>query len=181
MKQVGCIEHGEAVLELAQGILEPAEALQAEQIRQDCAHCASWWGQELSGQAVTAVDAGVSEALQDLAAPPRRRAFGGNSLLIAATTVLAAGILIFGSDSSVNEVADMSDPQEGSGSVASSSDPDLILAEGFEAAIGGQPAQWVVQVGVEAESEHGSDEVNPDAIFQSGLEAGGLGGWNDHS
>jgi hypothetical protein len=154
--------------------------MRAERLRQECARCASWWQEELSEQALAAVDTGVGEALEGFEAPRGRRSVGGNSLLIAASAVLAAGILVFSADS-VHEVADTSVAPDSVESSASSSDPDLILAAGFEAASGGQPSEWIVQVGAENRAEPGVDEVDPDSIFQSGLEAGGLSGWNDHS
>jgi hypothetical protein len=179
MSRVRCAKHGETVLELAQGSLGPEVAVEAERLREECSHCASWWEAEFSERELAQVDAGVAAALESFAAPRRRRTIGGNSLLVAATAVLVAGILIFGADGPEPEITEAS--AESSETLTAADDPDLILAAGFEAAVGGQPSGWVVQVGAEVEPETGNEETREDMIFQSGLEAGGLDGWNDHS
>lgn len=159
-------------------------------IRADCEHCSAWWAAELDGQSLPEVAASVEQTISEFVPPQPQRKAHRDYLVAAATVALAAGILIFASETSVSrrsgEVADKAVASLSEPSSSGAADPDLILSEGFETSTGGQPLGLIVLV--EAEGEGFRDEIDSiaeergsDTIFRSGLEVGGLAAWNDHS
>lgn len=190
MKSVNCPEHGETVLQLARGLVDPGEAARAELIRTDCAHCAVWWTAELDGRRFPGVDASVEQTLRAFVPPQARKRVRRDYLVAAATVALAVGVLIFAPDTPESrksgEVAGRPVASQSGQSAAEIADPNLILAEGFEMTTEAQPLGLTVLVGVEGEGFRDdihaiAEERNPDVIFHSGLEVGGLAAWNDHS
>lgn len=190
MKSVNCPEHGETVLQLARGLVDPGEAARVELIRTDCAHCAAWWTAELDGRRFPEVDASVEQALRAFAPPQRQSRVRRDYLVAAATVALAVGVVIFASDTPDSQesrkLADSPVAGLSGHSAAEIADPDLILAEGFEMVTEAQPLGLTALVGVEGEGFQDdihavAKERNPDVIFHSGLEVGGLAAWNDHS
>lgn len=188
MKKVGCPQHGEIVLDLARGLISPSRAVHVEQIRVECEQCSAWWAVELDSRNFPKIDASVEETLRAFVPPQRQRRVRKDYLVAAATVALAAGILLFASDTSVSrrggEIADQAVVGLSGQSSAVFVEPDLILSEGFETHIEGRGL--IVQVGLEAEGagddlHPSTEERSPDTIFRSGLEVGGLEAWNDHS
>jgi len=188
MKSVDCPEHGEIILHLARGLVSPSEAGRVEQILTDCGHCSAWWAAELDGQHFPEVDASVEKTIRAFVPPQRQRRVRKDYLVAAASVALAAGIVIFASDTSVGprggEVADEAVASLSGHSPDEFADPDLILSEGFET--NADTLGMIVMVGVEGEGagdgvQPFTEERSPDTIFRSGLEVGGLKAWNDHS
>ena len=155
-----CPEHGDLMRDFARGSFDDEKSLRAETVREDCADCARWWNETLSGEAYDAVDGAVAEAISSFVPPARRRY---RWLAAAAALVLAVGI---GATSKLWRDAQTS-PAHAS---------DVVSTWDFE------PGTLDEAIAAAGEATDGSDESNgKPAVFVSDFESGDLSGWSTGS
>ena len=166
MKVPNCPDHENLVLELARGLLDDREALRAETVRRDCAHCATWWSETFDTEAVAVVSSAVSESFSDFRAPARRRRAW---LAAAAAAVLAVGI---GTTTVLWRIAE--DRQ--AGPIAAETNGVVLSTWDFENGVTPLQASPAADVPTPA-----TERVGDPAVFTSDLESGDLSGWSSHS
>lgn len=191
MRSVACPDHGETVLHLAKGALDRGGAARAESIRVSCDRCSSWWAAELEGKISQEIDLEIQKAILAFEAPQTKKTVQRESLAaVAAAVILVFGVMILAPDSRVRQKKDHL-AIESSASVSGesgvqASDPDLILAEGFETISDTQTLEHSTFLeiggdGSRSDSLSSAGEESSGMIFRSGLELGGLEAWSDHS
>jgi hypothetical protein len=182
MKRVDCPTHGESVLRLAQGRLGYAEALRAEQTRQECPHCRAWWCEALESESAQPVLVGVLEGIRQVPLPSAKRPLRQRQYLAAAAVLaLLAGAMILlpggWQMQAGNEPVSASE-------VGSLTETGLILSEGFETEPRLRP---VVESAVKGDFDlgpaaaRGAAGDGDQSIFSEDLEEGSFGGWSRHS
>jgi len=147
-----CPEHRDLMRELARGCFDDERSLRAETVREECADCARWWNETLSGEAYDAVDGAVAEAISSFVPPARRRY---RWLAAAAALVLAVGVAT---------TSILWRGAQGSNSPPS----DQVSGWDFE--------NHTVAATVEKDVSH--DEAG---VFAGGFESGDLSGWSTGS
>jgi hypothetical protein len=181
MKRVGCPTHGESVLRLAQGRLGYAEAVRAEQTRQECGHCRAWWGEVLESEPTQAVVLGVQEGIRDFRPPQVVRSRKRDYMAAAAVVGLVVGSLLI--------VPGAGEKRQGTDNAVARDalevpDSDLIFSEGFEGEsmltpVVGEANLYDLETG--APTNHNATLESGDTIFSDDLERGSFDGWSQHS
>lgn len=166
MKVPSCPDHENLVLELARGLLDDREALRAETVRRDCAHCEAWWSETFDREAMAAVSSAVSESFSSFRAPTQRRRVW---LAAAAAAVLAVAL---GSTS----VFWRNVGNQQAGPAPAQSSPAVLSNWDFEDGIVAFQESPAADV-----PTPGTERVGDSAVFTSGLESGDLSGWSSHS
>jgi hypothetical protein len=161
-----CPEHGNLVLELAQGRLDDREAMRAEQARVGCDHCSKWWNGTFGDDPLSVLDTAVDEVFSNWAPPARRR---HGWLAAAAAAVLAIGL---GTTTLMWRDGEVSPTGARSASTAG----ELLSAMDFE---DGSTKETIAVADV-ASVEVGETDSEA-AVFTSGLESGDLSGWSSNS
>ena len=181
MRYVDCPAHDELVLQLAQGLLEGTDAAHAEQIREECEHCSTWWQEELVSQSTRQVDLAVQEALRDFRSPRTRRSHQWDYVAAAAVVALVVGTMIFSPTAREMRVGREPVTTPVALEVVKS---DLIRSEGFEDGLNLTPINTgAAQADLESHptSNRSSAEKASDTIFTDDLEDGNSSGWSQHS
>lgn len=152
-----CREHGDLMLELAQGLLDDDDAAIAERLRQECDGCHAWWNQTFSDEALATIDSAVANAFDHFEG--RRRMEPIHWLAAAAVTfVLGASLLSGGLDEPTQTPVQMAEQQE--------------IAPALEEAV--QPAaDDLHDTAYAPEATHASSTL----IFSGGFESNDLSGW----
>jgi hypothetical protein len=161
-----CREHGNLVLELAQGRLDDREAMLAEQARVGCECCAGWWSRTFGDDSLSVLDTAVDEVFSNWAPPTRRR---HGWLAAAAAAVLAIGV---GTTTLMWRDGEVSPTGARSASTAG----ELLSAMDFEDG----SAKETIAVADVASVEVGETDSEAE-VFTSGLESGDLSGWSSNS
>ena len=190
MKNVGCPQHGDTVLHLATGLMDPSQAADAESIRTSCGHCAAWWKAELAPENYSDIDSSVEQAIRAFVPPQHRSTAGKGYLVAAACLTLAAGIVFLAPDRGALPERDGAAADRVARSIVESSDAtrdgDLILSEGFESLAGDHAMAFSILIEVEGEglTEDSLAVVGgqrTDVVLSSDFERGSLQDWSNHS
>jgi hypothetical protein len=161
-----CREHGNLVLELAQGRLDDREAMRAEQARVGCDHCSKWWSGTFGDDSLSVLDTAVDEVFSSWAPPTRR---GHGWLAAAAAAVLAIGV---GTTTLMWRDGEVSPTGARSASTAG----ELLSAMDFEDGVAEETNTDTDIAGNEFGETDGEN-----AVFTSDLESGDLSAWSSHS
>jgi hypothetical protein len=188
MKNVDCPQHGDTVLHLARGLVDPSQGARAEALRTSCDHCSAWWKMELEGESHPEIDSSVEQAIRGFVPPQQRKMAGKDVLVAAACLTLAAGIVLFSPDrGALQDRNGAGDDRLASSAVESSDaarDNDLILSEGFESVTGAPSMAFSILIegeGLPEDSFAAAGERRSDLVLSSDFERGSLQDWSDHS
>lgn len=154
------------MLELALGRLGDAEAQEAEEIRQSCDICASWWTTHLEGPAVADLDKQVEEAFTSFQAPSRRRLSEKLPWAVAAVLALAVGFVL--------QPGGTGDPQTGT---AGEREP-LLVREQFNTDRNNDGIVDLSDVSVVVSTGMAGPDPDRETLFGSDLESGDLSVWS---